>query len=127
MNGYAARLCAAAAKLAEQELTRARALFDAKAVTAAELDSAQAKLDSARANVAGANARMNDASLSLVDTTLYAPLDGVVLSRSVEVGSLVASGYDRWVSLKIYRNAPWEQSAVESKAFLQRLGEWPSA
>jgi multidrug efflux system membrane fusion protein len=83
---------AAAAKLAEQEFGRARALYEGKAVTAAELDSAQARLDSAKANVAGANARMNEASLALVDTTLYAPLDGVVLSRSIEVGSLVASG-----------------------------------
>lgn len=83
---------AAAAKLAQQEIARTRALYEAKAITAAELDSAQARLDSARANVAGATARMNEASLSLVDTSLYAPLDAVVLSRSVEVGSLVAPG-----------------------------------
>jgi RND family efflux transporter MFP subunit len=82
----------AAAKLADQEFARTKALYDAKALTAADFDAARARLDSAQANVAGANARMNEASLSLVDTTLYAPLDGVVLSRSVEVGSLVASG-----------------------------------
>jgi RND family efflux transporter MFP subunit len=82
----------ASAKLAEQEFGRTQALYTAKALTAADFDAAQARLDSAKANVAGANARMNEASLALVDTTLYAPLAGVVLSRSIEVGSLVAPG-----------------------------------
>jgi RND family efflux transporter MFP subunit len=83
---------AAAAKLAEQDFARATALFAGKVISEAELDTTRARLDSAKATVAGATARMNEASLALVDTTLSAPLDGVVLSRSIEVGSLVAPG-----------------------------------
>lgn len=82
----------AQAKLAQQELDRAKKLFDADVVTKAELDVKIARRDSANAEVAGALARSNDASLSLSDTLLRAPMDGVVLSRQVEVGTLVGPG-----------------------------------
>jgi RND family efflux transporter MFP subunit len=82
----------AQAILANEELTRARKLFAARAITQAELDASVARAEAATAQVEGANALSAEASLSLGDTELRAPIDGVVLSRQVEVGKLVAPG-----------------------------------
>jgi D-psicose/D-tagatose/L-ribulose 3-epimerase len=41
------------------------------------------------------------------------------------LAALRASGYDRFVSLKIYRHARWEQSARDSLAFLRQCGLRP--
>ena len=79
-------------KLAEHELERSRTLFVQRAVTQAELDSRTARAESAKAQYEAAAARAQDTGLSLGDTVLRAPMDGVVLTRSVEVGSLVAPG-----------------------------------
>jgi multidrug efflux system membrane fusion protein len=81
-----------AAKLAEQESERARKLHEANVASSAEYEVAQARLESAKATVEGATGRMNEAALSLVDTVLHAPMDGIVLSRSIENGSLVSPG-----------------------------------
>jgi RND family efflux transporter MFP subunit len=78
--------------LAEEELVRARRLFEGKAITQAELDAKIAKADSARAQVEGATAQSGEVGVSLSDTVLRAPMDGVILSRSIEVGKLVSPG-----------------------------------
>lgn len=78
--------------LASEELARARRLFAGGAIAKAELDSKLAHADSARAQVDGANAQSGEAAIAVGDTALRAPMDGVVLSRQVEVGTLVAPG-----------------------------------
>jgi multidrug efflux system membrane fusion protein len=78
--------------LAKEELSRARRLFEGNAITRAELDTKIARADSAKAQVEGAAARTGEAGISLSDTVLRAPMDGIVLSRSIEVGKLVAPG-----------------------------------
>ena len=80
------------ARLAEAELTRAVKLFESKAISKAELDSKQARADWSKANVDGARARSGEAGVALADTVLRAPLDGVILSRDVEIGALVSPG-----------------------------------
>lgn len=80
------------AKLAEAELDRSKKLFESKAITKAELDVRVARAESAKANVDGALARAGEVGVALDDTVLRAPLDGVILSRSAEVGTLVAPG-----------------------------------
>jgi len=82
----------ASANLAEVELDRAKTLFAEGAISRAELDSKVARAESARAQVANATARTGEVGVSLDDTVLRAPMDGVVLARQVEVGSLVAPG-----------------------------------
>jgi len=82
----------AQAKLADTELDRGRRLFDAKAITKADLDAQIARADIARAAVDAAEAQANEAGNALGDTVLVAPMDGVVLSRRVEPGTLVAPG-----------------------------------
>jgi len=82
----------AQAELAREDLRRARRLFDAGAITRAELDATVAKAGAADAQVDGAKARLGEAGVALSDTVLRAPMDGVLLDRSVEVGTLVAPG-----------------------------------
>jgi RND family efflux transporter MFP subunit len=83
---------AAQAKLSQLELERSRRLFAANVISQAELDVQEARSESARAGYKDAVARSGEAGLALADTVLRAPMDGVVLTRQVEVGSLVAAG-----------------------------------
>ena len=82
----------AQAALAAADLERARKLYAGKAVPKANLDQAVAQEEAARAGVSGAVSRASEASISLGDTVIRAPMDGVVLSRSIEVGTLVSPG-----------------------------------
>jgi multidrug efflux system membrane fusion protein len=82
----------AQAKLARQELDRARSLFAEDAITRAELDSRVSQADAATAQVEAARAQLAEAQISLGDTVLRAPMSGVVLSRQVEIGALVSPG-----------------------------------
>jgi multidrug efflux system membrane fusion protein len=79
-------------KLAQQELDRAKQLVAKDATGQSELDSRSAQADSARAQLEGAQAREREASIALADTVIVAPMDGVVLARQVEVGTLVSPG-----------------------------------
>lgn len=80
------------AKLAEAELERSKKLFESKAITKAELDAKIARAESSKANVEGALARSGEAGVALEDTVLRAPMDGVILSRNIEIGTLVSPG-----------------------------------
>lgn len=71
---------------------RAAKLAERNSIAAAELDGARTKLASANAVLAGAKARVDEAKTALADTSLRAPMAGVVVRRSVEVGSLAAPG-----------------------------------
>lgn len=82
----------AEAKLAELELARAEKLFASSSISKAELDAKVARAESSRANVEAATARAGEAGVALEDTVLKAPMDGVILSRDLEVGTLIAPG-----------------------------------
>lgn len=82
----------AEAEFADAELKRAERLFETKALSKADLDAKRAHADSARANVAAATAQAGEAAVALADTVLQAPMDGVILSRDLEVGTLIAPG-----------------------------------
>ncbi|MBX3261311.1 MAG: efflux RND transporter periplasmic adaptor subunit [Labilithrix sp.] len=82
----------ASAEQMERDLERAEQLARGGSIGTAELEVSRTKLASARAQLAGASARVNEASTALADTTLRAPLDGIVLRRSVEVGVLASPG-----------------------------------
>lgn len=82
----------ASAKLADQELERTKKLYDSKVVSLAELEARTAQRDAARASEAAASAQTGEAAVALDDTVLRAPIDGVILARRVEEGSLVAPG-----------------------------------
>jgi len=68
---------------------RATALYASQSLTKPDLDVAKAKYDSSVALVASAQAQLAQAQLALEDCDVRAPLSDWVLSRNVEVGSLV--------------------------------------
>lgn len=86
------------AQVALARLEEVAKLSGGKVPSASELDSARAALeraraaeDSARANVAVARATLSTDETNLSKASIRSPIDGVVLSRSVEPGNAVAA------------------------------------
>ena len=77
---------------ATREYDRAKALFEDGTATAQERDTAQATFERARASVAQARAQLETAQISLDETVLVAPMDGVVSARAVDPGALLSPG-----------------------------------
>ena len=110
----------AAYNKARLDWERAQTLFASHSLTKtdydaahAQFEAAEAKLDAARSQVAAAQSRVNtaraevevargrikaaeatttEANIPLEDTTLRAPISGVLMQRKIEVGSLVSAG-----------------------------------
>jgi HlyD family secretion protein len=83
---------------ADRQLKRQKTLQDQQLVAGATVESAQVAFDTAkaallaaRASQAQAAANLAQAKLSLSYATIYSPVDGVVLSRAVDVGQTVAA------------------------------------
>ena len=83
---------------AERTLKRSKELKQRELVPQSELDAAQAAYDVARsqlnvsqAQVGQAQAAMNQASIDLGYTVIRSPVDGMVISRNVDVGQTVAA------------------------------------
>jgi len=83
---------------AERTLKRSKELKQRELVPQSELDAAQAAYDVARfqlnvsqAQVGQAQATMNQASIDLGYTVIRSPVDGMVISRNVDVGQTVAA------------------------------------
>lgn len=68
-----------------------RHLADERFISQAALDSLRDQLASAKAQVAASEAALESARLSVSDSQLVAPIDGVVLHRDVVVGEKVAT------------------------------------
>ncbi|HKX29019.1 MAG TPA: efflux RND transporter periplasmic adaptor subunit [Blastocatellia bacterium] len=110
----------AAFEKARLDFDRARSLFSSKSFTKADFDgakmqfeaaaakqaaarnqvamlqarerSAAAQIEVVKARIDGSQARIEEAAIPLQDTALRAPMDGLVLQKSVEIGALVSPG-----------------------------------
>ena len=83
---------------ADRQLKRQKTLQEQQLVAGATVESAEVAYDTARAALlatkassAQAQANLAQAKLSLSYATIYSPVDGVVLSRAVDVGQTVAA------------------------------------
>jgi HlyD family secretion protein len=83
---------------AQLKLRRAQELSRQALISASDLDTAnanaqqaQAASNSAEAQVTQARAALNQAQVNLAHTIIAAPIDGVVISRNVDVGQTVAA------------------------------------
>jgi HlyD family secretion protein len=77
--------------LAQSEYARNKQLFDAKIVTAAEYGPVQSNFAVQQANVKSARIALQRAQKNLGYTAIYAPIDGVIVERNVDVGQTVAA------------------------------------
>jgi HlyD family secretion protein len=77
----------------EQLAAKGMAAKQALDTATADRDRAQAALSVAKANVAVAQANEKLQETDLAKSTIYAPIDGVVLTRSVDPGQTVASSF----------------------------------
>jgi HlyD family secretion protein len=86
--------------LAERNQSRALALFEQSLASRQDLDAAEAQAESARADVAAADAviqqsraALDQAKLNLSYTRIVSPIDGIVISRNIDVGQTVAASF----------------------------------
>lgn len=75
----------------KKTLERASELFDRKLISQAEKDEASTNHDLAVAQLKQAGAAYHRAEVSLEYTNIVSPIDGVVISRNVDVGQTVAA------------------------------------
>jgi HlyD family secretion protein len=96
---------------ANVKLGRARELYDRQLVARMDVESAQAtsaqaeaSLTAARAQVTQARAALNQNRVTLSHTVITAPVDGIVISRNVDVGQTVAASMSAPVLFVIARD-----------------------
>jgi HlyD family secretion protein len=81
----------AALELAKVNAIRTQELFSRKTSSQADLDQAMANLHQGEANVKIKQGALDKARADLEHCTITSPIDGVVISRSVDVGQTVAA------------------------------------
>jgi HlyD family secretion protein len=84
---------------AEQKLVRAKALSDKNLLPRSELETAEVNVNSAKAQIRSSEAglvqaksQLNTAVVNRAHTVITAPIDGIVIQRSVELGQTVNAG-----------------------------------
>lgn len=74
---------------AKLSFDRVSALYATQSATKPDYDSAQAQLASTTASVSGAQAQLSEANVALAYCQLRAPFSGWVVSRNIDLGTLV--------------------------------------
>src|SRR5437764_6000537 len=91
----------AALELAKVNATRTEQLYKQKISSQQDLDQAMASLHQAEANVKIKQGALDKAKADLDHCTITSPIDGVVISRSVDVGQTVAASLQAPVIFQI--------------------------
>jgi HlyD family secretion protein len=76
---------------AQDEYTRNKQLFDARVITPVEFGATKANFSVQQAGVKSAAIALDRAKQNLAYTSIYAPIDGVIVERNVDVGQTVAA------------------------------------
>ncbi len=132
---YQVKVRAARSQLAEAEagvaharlsMDRAEILFGQKSLAKPDYDAARAAYETVQAKVQGARALVQEAENALADTVLRSPLDGFVVRRHVEVGSLVGPGTPGFTvadasSVKVVFGAPDVRLSSLTPGSIQRI------
>ena len=94
------RQAEASVRSAESELEysktsfeRTKQLYEAKAATQIAYDESRNSLVKAETSLQNAQSNLDKAKVNLGYAEIYSPIDGIVLSREVEVGQTVAASY----------------------------------
>jgi RND family efflux transporter MFP subunit len=107
------------ARLAAQNLDRAKRLVTNGFVSRADIDTRQATLDSANARVAVAEAQLRQQRALIGRLDIRAPTAGLVLTRAVEAGQIV--GLNTSALFRIAQDGKMELQARLAEADLARL------
>lgn len=91
----------ASLELARVEALRSAQLFTNKLISGSDYDAANATLHQAEANMQIKQAALDSARVDLSRCTIYSPVDGVVISRNVDVGQTVAASLSAPVLFQI--------------------------
>jgi HlyD family secretion protein len=91
----------ASLELQQVEESRSKKLIAANLISASEYDTAVANLHQAEAQVKIKEAALERSKLDLAHCTIYAPVDGIVISRNVDVGQTVAASMNAPVLFQI--------------------------
>lgn len=88
-------LAAAQSSVTYQKATfdRQKQLYETGAISRSDYDNAANSYNTALANKSSIEAQLRSANQNLLYTRIYAPLDGIVLSRNVSVGQTVAASF----------------------------------
>lgn len=81
----------ASLKLAEANFMRAKELRAAELISQADYDQAEATLAQAKASLRMKEASLEKVMVDIEKTTIFSPMDGIVISRAVDVGQTVAA------------------------------------
>ncbi|MBV6522062.1 MAG: Multidrug resistance protein MdtA [Gemmatimonadaceae bacterium] len=76
---------------AQRDFDRNKQLYDRKVLTESEYSAALYRLEVAKANLKSAEVTVERARKNLAYTSIYAPIDGIVVERNVDVGQTVAA------------------------------------
>jgi HlyD family secretion protein len=91
----------ASLELQQVQEKRSRELFTNKLVSASDYDIIVASLHQAEAQVKMKEASLERAKVDLAHCTIYAPVDGIVISRNVDVGQTVAASMNAPVLFQV--------------------------
>jgi len=78
---------------ADRTLKRNRELFTKNLIPRSDLDTAETNYESAKATLAQAKAALTVSETNLRYTRILSPVDGVVISRNVDIGQTVAASF----------------------------------
>ena len=76
---------------ARLDYSRSKPLYEAQAITATEFNTSESNYLVAQANLKSAQIALDKARQNLAYTNIYAPIEGVVVERNVDVGQTVAA------------------------------------
>src|SRR5262249_21806593 len=91
-----------AAEHSQQDFARATKLLATDSITKSDYDSVKARHDSDAAVLENAKAALTQATTALNDCAIRSPINGWVLERSVEVGTLANTGTAAFVVADIH-------------------------
>lgn len=80
--------------LAQVQAERAESLHTNRLISDSDYDTAHAQLLQGKAQVQSAQANLANGNVDLSRCTIFAPVDGVVISRNVNVGQTVAASFN---------------------------------
>jgi RND family efflux transporter MFP subunit len=88
---------------ADQDFQRAKALYSTQSLTKPDYDQSQEAFHATRAAMENAKAALLQSQLTLGDADLKAPFSGHILSRNIDVGSLVSPATNAFTIADISR------------------------